>query len=213
MLPTYDFVWGEQPVQRTFLRLHINMSVYSRTLNTRVSFFWIPKITKDLLTLLRKWETGEEDAPSVIVLGCSLRKNLIKKINYNQQLLLGISGHHMERFLPRSSVDYEILLTNLVPLLKTLTSKTLIIWMHQNPIIETNLPVPPLQNPTNRKYDGYNVLARRLLKYIWIIIEWWWEGWNIFVKQGQWGLLLAFNVPRGRRICSQLCDEQTESSQ
>ena len=69
MLPSYDFVWGEQPIQRKILRVHINLSVYSPTLNTRVSFFWLPKIHEDLLTLLRKWETGEEDAPSVIIIG------------------------------------------------------------------------------------------------------------------------------------------------
>jgi hypothetical protein len=69
MLPTYDFEWGEQPVQRQVLRVHINLSVYSPTLNTRVSFFWLPKINQNLWALLKKWETGAEDTPSVIVLG------------------------------------------------------------------------------------------------------------------------------------------------
>ena len=87
-------------------------------------------------------------------------------MNYIKHILLGFAGHHMERLHPRSNIEYENLLIKLVPLLKTLTAKTLIIWMHQNPIIETNIPVPYVQNPTNRKYDGYNVLARRLLKYI-----------------------------------------------
>ena len=69
MIPTYDFEWGEQPVQRKILRVHINLSVYSPTLNTRVSFFWLPKINQNLFQLLKKWETGVEETPSVIVLG------------------------------------------------------------------------------------------------------------------------------------------------
>ena len=72
----------------------------------------------------------------------------------------------MDKQNPHSNVEYENLLTNLVPLLKSLTAKSLIIWMHQNPIIETSVPGAISQNPTNRKYDGYNVLARRLLKYV-----------------------------------------------
>jgi hypothetical protein len=65
-----------------------------------------------------------------------------------------------------SYVEYEEMLKILVPLLKALTSRALIIWMHQNPIINTNNWLAIDQNPTNRKYDKYNVLARRLLKYV-----------------------------------------------
>ena len=71
----------------------------------------------------------------------------------------------MEKRFPRSNIEYENLLTNLVPLLKSLTTKSLIIWTHQNPIIDTNHAYAIDQNPSNRKYDAYNVLARRLLKY------------------------------------------------
>ena len=93
----------------------------------------------------------------------SYRSNLNK---LKQNNFLGFGGHHMDKQNPHSNVEYENLLTNLVPLLKSLTAKSLIIWMHQNPIIETSVPGAISQNPTNRKYDGYNVLARRLLKYI-----------------------------------------------
>ena len=72
----------------------------------------------------------------------------------------------MEKRFPRSNIDYENWLVNLVPLLKTLTAKALIIWTHQNPIINTNNAYAIDQNPSDRKYDGYNVLASRLLKYV-----------------------------------------------
>jgi hypothetical protein len=53
-------------------------------------------------------------------------------------ILLGFGGHHMEKRYPRSNIEYENLLTNLVPLLKSLATKALIIWTHQNPIIDTS---------------------------------------------------------------------------
>ena len=77
MIPSYDFVWGQQPIQRQNLRVQMTLTVYSPTLNTRVTFFWLPKINEDLFTRLKKWESGAEDSPSVIVLGWSSRGNSI----------------------------------------------------------------------------------------------------------------------------------------
>jgi hypothetical protein len=71
----------------------------------------------------------------------------------------------MDKNNARSCVEFEELLKRLVPLLKALTSKTLVIWLHQYPIIETNNNSALHNNPSNRKYERYNELARRLLKY------------------------------------------------
>ena len=71
----------------------------------------------------------------------------------------------MDKNNARSCVEFEELLKRLVPLLKALTSKTLVIWLHQYPIIETNNDSALHNNPSNRKYERYDELARRLLKY------------------------------------------------
>ena len=69
MIPEYDLEWNERPIQRTILRVHVNLSVYSATLNTRASFFWLPRINEDLFTLLKKWQTGVGETPTVLVIG------------------------------------------------------------------------------------------------------------------------------------------------
>jgi len=71
----------------------------------------------------------------------------------------------MDKNDAHSRIEYEEMLTKLVPLLKTLSSRIPVIWMHQNPIIDTNHFFAIFANPTNRKYYEYNVLSRRLLKY------------------------------------------------
>jgi len=71
----------------------------------------------------------------------------------------------MDKNNARSCVEFEELLKRLVPLLQALTSKTLIIWLHQYPIIENHNKPALHNNPSNRKYHRYNELARRLLKY------------------------------------------------
>ena len=69
MIPDYDLEWNELPVQRMILRVHINLSVQSAVLNTRISFYWLPRINDDLFRLLQKWQNGSDDTPTAIITG------------------------------------------------------------------------------------------------------------------------------------------------
>jgi hypothetical protein len=80
---------------------------------------------------------------------------------------LGFAGHHMQQSNPQSYKMYKENLATLAPILKSLTTKTTVFWLHQNPIIETygnkNRGVAIDRSPTNKKYDDFNVIARKIL--------------------------------------------------
>ena len=69
---------------------------------------------------------------------------------------------------PQSYKMFEEKLDALVPILKSLTTKTTVFWLHQNPIIETygnkNEGGAINRSATSKKYDDFNVIARKILR-------------------------------------------------
>ena len=65
-------------------------------------------------------------------------------------------------------VQYGKLMNKLATTLRSISNKTQIIWLHQNPIIETyggkNLGAAIKRTATQSKYDKYNLMARQHLK-------------------------------------------------
>jgi hypothetical protein len=69
---------------------------------------------------------------------------------------------------PGAHVEYNNLMKKLAAVLKSISNKTQIIWLHQNPIIETygskNFGAAIKRTATQSKYDNYNLMARQHLK-------------------------------------------------
>ena len=82
--------------------------------------------------------------------------------------MIGFSGHHMEQRDPHSYKIYQEKLSALAPILKSLTTKITVFWLHQNPIIETygnkNDGGAINRSATNKKYNDYNAIARKILR-------------------------------------------------
>jgi hypothetical protein len=69
---------------------------------------------------------------------------------------------------PQSYKMFQEKLDALAPIFKSLTTKTTVFWLHQNPIIETygnkNNGSAINRSISNKKYDDYNAMARKILR-------------------------------------------------
>ena len=79
-----------------------------------------------------------------------------------------MSAGHMQE-VGQINLEYERLLRKMLPVLKLLSTKTQVFWLHQNPIIETYggkklVGGAIRRSATQEKFDHYNGLVRDIFK-------------------------------------------------
>ncbi|XP_059351292.1 N-acetylneuraminate 9-O-acetyltransferase-like [Daphnia carinata] len=157
-IPHYDL--EIEPRLNSLYKLHQDVSVTSRLLNLRLSFFWRPFLencTKDIIP---------------------------QKIQHTADVvffILGMAVHHMIRENHSSLEEYLHRLKELLPLLNRMTVNSQVIWLKQYPVIELFG-----QNESHNtdihsaKIHQYNLVSEELLRKIGVTI---WNSGNIFVEE------------------------------
>jgi hypothetical protein len=157
-------VWpNSPPVDRLTFKFHQDVIIESAVSNFRLTFRWRPKIG-DAINDLNEWgHFMPYNAPLLLVVGnrrfsnrsCKAILSFVKS---------GWSPHHMEEG-GDAHINYENDLKGIVPKLRELSKRTRIVWLHQNPIIESCSDKRTITRAASQeKIDNYNLVARQILK-------------------------------------------------
>lgn len=126
---------------------HANLSFTDPKSSLQVRFIWSPLLNASMLSVYDKWIGEKPDArPKVVITGCATWS--IKKYNASEDAYLSFKHN----------------LTLLVPKFQKLTDSTKVIWMMQDPVVESQLN-PNRSMITNRQIDLYNRAAYEQLVF------------------------------------------------
>jgi hypothetical protein len=165
MFPDYDFKWlHNKAVTRAFPSNRHDTCIDSLLLNIRLSYRWFPEINEALVMFLNYWFYSlSPSTPMILFLGKKKRHNWnIFRFLYSA-VTQGFGAHYVNN---TDENEYERSLMILAPALKQLSKNTKIIWVAQNPIIETygNTLAAMARKTSQRKLDHFNRIARNVLK-------------------------------------------------
>ncbi|KFM77879.1 CAS1 domain-containing protein 1, partial [Stegodyphus mimosarum] len=131
--------------------VHHDLHFGNEELKVNVDFIWAPMVNQSMFDIYKSWLQDASIRPSLIVTGSGV-------------WAIKISNASMEMF-----ESYQRNLTELMPVLNSLTPSTKVLWVLQDPVLTEKLH-PSRKMITNEQIDLYNKAAMDIFHHSKVLI-------------------------------------------